>query len=87
MGNCAAGQIERFMPLKIQDILTDLPITRQEKYQLRQRARRRCPVCGCPARGGYYCARHAAMKRLRQNALWQKRKLMVRKNGGKINKI
>lgn len=72
-------------PIPIQDKFRNVP-DRRRRYQLRQQKKGRCPVCGRKA-VSYYCARHAAMKRLRQNALWQKRKLMVRKNGGKINKI
>jgi hypothetical protein len=33
----------------IRDRFTDLPISRQRKYQLRQLALRRCPKCGCPS--------------------------------------
>ena len=73
------------MPSPILDKYASLPISRQARYQLRQRARRRCPICGARARGGYYCPAHAQMKRLRQNALNRRRRQIVRRNGGKIH--
>lgn len=34
------------MPKEIKDKFTNLPISRQRKYQLRMLKRRRCTVCG-----------------------------------------
>lgn len=40
------------MPKLIQDQFTSLPISRQQKYQLRCIAAGKCRECGQPARGG-----------------------------------
>jgi len=36
------------MPAKIHDEFSDLPISRQEKYQRRMDKKRRCRLCGGP---------------------------------------
>src|SRR6185295_17821582 len=47
------------MSRAINDHLTDLPISRQHRYQLRKRSEGRCIRCGQPAAGaGYYCEPH-----------------------------
>jgi hypothetical protein len=46
------------MGKKIVDRFTDLPVSRQRKYQLRMKARRRCIICGEPAVRRVYCLYH-----------------------------
>lgn len=38
--------INRFTTKKIEDDLTDLPLSRQRKYQLRNSRQGRCIICG-----------------------------------------
>ena len=44
---------------KIMDEFTDLPISTQRKWQLRQRKRGKCTRCAKPATKGGLCDRHA----------------------------
>lgn len=46
------------MGRKIIDRFTHLPVSRQRKYQLRMKARKRCIICGEPAVRSGYCLYH-----------------------------
>ena len=51
----------------IQDEFTRLPISRQRKYQLRQKRDHRCTQCGAPALDGAgRCPKHLTEARERQ---------------------
>ena len=50
----------------IQDEFTELPISRQRKYQLRMQRDRRCTECGAPAIQGSRCLKHLVKARERQ---------------------
>jgi hypothetical protein len=54
------------MPNAIKDEFTDLPLSRQRKYQLRMHRDRRCVICGASAVGGFYCLEHLVKKRERE---------------------
>jgi hypothetical protein len=54
------------MRTRIQDEFTDLPISRQRKYQLRMQRDRRCTECGEPAAEGSRCVKHLVKARERQ---------------------
>jgi len=51
------------MSLPIIDQFTDLPITRQRKWQLRKQAEGKCITCGAPAVVAFFCLKHAVGKR------------------------
>ena len=46
------------MPKAIKDEFSDLPISRQRKYQLRMKRDMRCTMCGKPLVGGVFCLKH-----------------------------
>ena len=49
------------------DEFTDLPVSRQRKYQLRMQRDKRCTECGAPAvGGGSRCVKHLVRSRERQ---------------------
>jgi len=50
----------------IQDEFTQLPISRQRKYQLRKQREGRCTECGEPAAQGSRCLKHLVKARERQ---------------------
>jgi hypothetical protein len=50
----------------IEDEFTDLPISRQRKYQLRMQRDQRCTECGEPAVKGSRCLKHLVKARERQ---------------------
>jgi hypothetical protein len=50
----------------IQDEFTNLPISRQRKYQLRMQRDKRCTECGEPAAQGSRCLKHLVKARERQ---------------------
>jgi hypothetical protein len=50
----------------IKDEFTELPISRQRKYQLRMQRDRRCTECGAPAAQGSRCLKHLVKARERQ---------------------
>lgn len=50
---------------RIQDEFTDLPISRQRKYQLRRQRDSRCTQCGRPAGKGGRCLQHLVLGRER----------------------
>ena len=54
------------MRKRIKDEFTDLPISRQRKYQLRRQRDRRCTECGQPAIKGSRCLDHLIKARERQ---------------------
>jgi len=54
------------MRTRIEDEFTPLPISRQRKYQLRQKRDRRCTECGAPATEGSRCLKHLVTARERQ---------------------
>ena len=56
----------RAMRRRIQDEFTDLPISRQRKYQLRMQRDKRCTECGEPAIQGSRCLKHLVKARERQ---------------------
>jgi hypothetical protein len=43
---------------KIKDQYSNLPISRQRKYQLRMQQKKRCTICGAPAEQGTRCLKH-----------------------------
>ena len=51
------------MRKRIEDEFTNLPISRQRKYQLRMQRDRRCTECGEPAIQGSRCLKHLVKKR------------------------
>src|SRR5215831_6653932 len=54
------------MRVRIQDEFTQLPISRQRKYQLRMKRDKRCTECGAPAAKGSRCVKHLVKARERQ---------------------
>jgi hypothetical protein len=50
----------------ILDEFTQLPISRQRKYQLRMQRDKRCTECGAPAAQGSRCLKHLVKARERQ---------------------
>jgi hypothetical protein len=54
------------MRTPIEDEFTDLPISRQRKYQLRMQRDQRCSECGAPAVNGSRCLKHLVKARERQ---------------------
>ncbi len=54
------------MRRRIVDEFTDLPISRQRKYQLRMARDKRCTECGAPAIQGSRCLKHLVKARERQ---------------------
>ena len=54
------------MRKRIEDEFTNLPISRQRKYQLRMQRDNRCTECGEPAAQGSRCLRHLVKARERQ---------------------
>ena len=54
------------MRKRIQDEFTNLPISRQRKYQLRMQREHRCTECGEPAIQGSRCLKHLVKARERQ---------------------
>jgi hypothetical protein len=54
------------MDSAIKDEFSDLPISRQRKYQLRRKRDRRCTECGAPAAEGSRCIMHLVKARERQ---------------------
>jgi hypothetical protein len=61
----------------IRDEFTDLPISRQRKYQLRMHRDKRCVFCGEPlANDTWYCLKHSVRARERaRKKLGYKRRL------------
>jgi hypothetical protein len=58
------------MRARIRDEFTDLNISRQRKYQLRMKKRKRCTECGEPAAEGSRCLKHLIKARERQRRTW-----------------
>lgn len=54
------------MRTPIRDEFTDMPISRQRKYQLRKQRDHRCTECGQPAEKGSRCLKHLVVARERQ---------------------
>lgn len=50
----------------IQDEFTNLPVSRQRKYQLRMQRDSRCTECGEPVTDGSRCLKHLIKARERQ---------------------
>jgi hypothetical protein len=82
------------MPKAIQDEFSDLPISRQRKYQLRMRREKRCQICGDPVVIGARCLKHLVesreklrkkygMKRRHYTRLSYKLEAMAKGSGGK----
>jgi len=64
--NEEAGHQPRNMRRRIKDEFTDLPISRQRKYQLRMQRDSRCTECGEEAVQGSRCLKHLVKARERQ---------------------
>jgi hypothetical protein len=69
--HCLHGVLETItdevqMRKRIQDEFTDLPISRQRKYQLRMQRDKRCTECGQAAIQGSRCLKHLVKARERQ---------------------
>jgi hypothetical protein len=60
------GESNDNMRTRIQDEFTQLPISRQRKYQLRRQRDKRCTECGEPAVEASRCVRHLVKARERQ---------------------
>jgi hypothetical protein len=56
------------MRTRIEDEFTTLQISRQRKYQLRQKRDKRCTECGAPAEEGSRCLKHLVTARERQRS-------------------
>jgi hypothetical protein len=56
------------MRKRIQDEFTNLPISRQRKYQLRKQRDNRCTECGAPAMQASRCLKHLVLARERQRS-------------------
>jgi len=54
------------MRKRIEDEFTELPVSRQRKYQLRMQRDQRCTECGEPAVQGSRCLKHLVKARERQ---------------------
>lgn len=54
------------MRKRIQDEFTELPISRQRKYQLRMQRDNRCTECGAEAVQASRCLKHLVLARERQ---------------------
>lgn len=52
---------------KIEDEFSDLPVSRQRKYQLRRMKEGRCRVCGAETEKGTLCEKHRQWHREYQN--------------------
>ena len=48
---------------KIVDEFTELPISRQQKWQLRRAKEGRCVICGQPKVTAWHCLKHAIANR------------------------
>jgi hypothetical protein len=64
--NLDDNDISLNMRRPIKDEFTDLPISRQRKYQLRKQREGRCTECGEPAAQGSRCLKHLVKARERQ---------------------
>ena len=53
------------MPKLIVDQYTELPISRQRRYQLRKQKQGRCAFCGAPAANSSRCPKHLILARER----------------------
>ena len=49
--------------MKIKDKFTNLPVSRQRKYQLRKKKNGLCILCGKPRVTAMHCLEHAIAKR------------------------
>jgi hypothetical protein len=67
------------MPPKIKDQFSERAISRQRKWQLRQRAKGLCVVCGKEARS-WACERHRLY-----NNVWQREKFHRKNPGARRN--
>lgn len=56
------------MRRRIEDEFSDLPMSRQRKYQLRMKKQGWCTLCGEPAATAAYCLLHAIKSRERNRA-------------------
>jgi hypothetical protein len=57
------------MATKIKDEFSDLPISKQRKYQLRRKRDKRCTLCGAPAEQGSLCLKHQTELRERMRKI------------------
>ena len=58
-----AKQPKTYTRKKILDEFTDLPISRQQKWQLRRAKEGRCVICGQPKVTAWHCLKHAIANR------------------------
>lgn len=56
-------------PKRIQDRFTKLPVSKQRKWQLRQKAKGKCEKCKCDAVDGILCNKHRAKAKKRYRCL------------------
>ncbi len=49
--------------MKIKDKFSELPVSRQRKYQLRKKKAGLCIICGAPRATAMHCLEHAIAKR------------------------
>lgn len=52
--------------MKIKDKFTNLPVSRQRKYQLRKKQSGMCIICGKPRATAMHCLEHAIAHRERE---------------------
>jgi len=70
----ATFRMVEFMSTDIVDEFTQLPISRQRKYQLRMRRDKRCIICGEPAAESSLCLKHLVKARE-----WQRKKFGIKR--------
>jgi len=68
------------MSRRIQDEFTNLPLSKQRKYQLRRAKEKRCIICGSPAVSTEFCAKHMVAHMVRARERMRRRKKAVRRN-------
>ncbi|MDQ6632919.1 MAG: hypothetical protein M3Y82_14385 [Verrucomicrobiota bacterium] len=54
------------MPKRVKDEFSDLPMSRQLKYQKRKHKQGKCTICGQPKVSSFYCLKHLVAARERQ---------------------
>jgi hypothetical protein len=67
--------------MTIKDEFTDLPVSRQRKFQLRMVRDKRCPICGEPLVMGTRCLKHL----LREREMKRKRLGLKRRHSSTLS--
>ena len=62
------------MMKKIQDEFTHLPLSHQQKYQLRKKRDKRCVICGAPAVQAARCVKHLVQAREDQRRRFRRKR-------------